>query len=392
MTPKIAHEHRREEEPHHSPETYGEHVLFKIELDSLVMLTQVRGNNQENNPLVGDIEDSLESVGSIHNPAVAKMTEEQLVKYIDFINTIWGSSHSLEEFETKKCGDRYYVIIAGHTRLRAMLQRQAKKRKTQPDINDSTIVSIYPGDDPVRLINLQLAENIHSKPSPEREAMAIISAYRYGEVNGLWTDINGFIKATRPQQKKAGDGTVNRSFINQAMDFGKLPLEIRDYVFAGELAFGVAVALGKMTDTIKMFVTYKLGKGAEPDEITEAYGLKLSLILYHMRNKQFTAKKSIEFLKSLEIDLDNDLSNTTESLTKFEVDSRRQYLENLRREMRQARRTSRLLSEEARRQIDLITDRLSGFRTEDHSTGNGSLSRIADEALAETVVLHGSKT
>jgi hypothetical protein len=217
---------------------YGGYELFKIDkndIDKLVFLPQVRKGE---NSRINEIANSIRDKGLINNPDVARLTYEGLKKHIDFINKLWGKNVDINSFVT--IDGFYYVVIAGHTRLKAI-----KSLPPSNDPKDEVVLKLHKVTTSEEILAIQLNENIHKEISLEERAMAIIGLYHLGIESGKWHDKTEFVKAN--------EKTVTQDILYDALAFADLPLEIQEYIFLKNIPYSVGVELGKMRPLIEAF-------------------------------------------------------------------------------------------------------------------------------------------
>lgn len=267
---------------------YGQHETIELPVASFVRLPQVRSGL---NPELPALKASIWSRGLLNQIDVARMTEDQLRSYIDFINRTWKTTVTLEDYGMmQQADDYYYVVVAGHTRTEAVFQLQEEDGTGR---EHSMIAKVHPISSPQELISLQLDENIHSKPAQEQRAIAIVETYMYGIENGLWKDKSDFLR-------KAG-ADFNRQILNEAMGFAQLPPEARDFVFSGRLSYNAGVALGMATDTILEYIAMRMGN---PDLATKEakehfetlYRYEIGILTAHISNHNLNGTAAKKYI------------------------------------------------------------------------------------------------
>lgn len=244
----------RVEIPEHLlPREYGKKEIQTLPLFSLIMLSQQRGAN---NPAYGEIKASINRGDIINIPDVALVKYPAFVNYIEFVNRIWGSSHNVSDYDADRDG-YYHLVIAGHTRTEAMIELETEKAKKRVELGFGDIevggptidAKIYRDLEPQDILALQMDENLHEKPSPERSAIAIVETYLYGLEIGQWQTRQEFITACKNK--------FSRTSLNQAIAFCKLDQRTREFVFAGTVPYGSAVEVGKCIDPYKAYLSRK---------------------------------------------------------------------------------------------------------------------------------------
>lgn len=253
---------------------YGKHTYKPVPARNLIMMPQVRGNL---NPDFYALKEDIRDKGLLEPPDVVEMTREGLANYIDFINSVWSSDVQVEDYDRLAIDGVYNLVAAGHTRSRAILEI-ADEEDDDPDI----VSKIHETDDPFEIISIQMRENLHSKPPQERTALAIVEAYLIGVRQGLWKDEEGFVAAK-------GD-KFSRDQVSDAVGFARLPETIRDFVFAGQLPYNAALALGRGSEMIAEHVQAQLGyamivSDEQEEQFTKAYNKKVALIVAMLTNR-----------------------------------------------------------------------------------------------------------
>ncbi len=213
----------------------GEYPTRHVPVENLIMLSQVRGGK---NPESDKLKDSIGANGMINPIDVARMSRDDLDTYIGFVNRVWGSSLSIDDYDARMMDGAYYLVVAGHSRTVAVLELASEK----PDVQYVINCKVHPISSPEDIINLQLEENIHSKPSVERQAMAIIEAYQWGLEIGRWTSKQEFIRQQR--------GAVKAKQLDDALGFASLPEGMRQFVFGRHIPYAAALELGRHVDTM----------------------------------------------------------------------------------------------------------------------------------------------
>lgn len=269
--------------------TFGEYPQKAVEVHNLVMLSQVRSGL---NPDLPDLKESIATKGLLNPIDVAVMREPELETYIDFVNTLWGTEMQLDDFRHQEVDGLYHVVIAGHTRTEAIKQLADED---ESDVVYRINVKLHDITDPQEIIALQLDENIHSKPSQERRAMAIVEAYMYGIQTGQWQTEKEFLRIAQ--------GRFSEQILKEALGFARLPRDARDFVFAGKMSYAAGVAIGLATPTILEYTTARLGYeeleiGDEERRILdESYRDTVSLLIAQIGNRSLNSTAAKKFIK-----------------------------------------------------------------------------------------------
>jgi hypothetical protein len=98
-------------------------------------------------------------------------------------------------------------------------------------------------------------------------------------------------------------GKFSKEIVNDALNFAKLPPEVRDYIFAGKLYYGAGVELGKHADTIRQYAEHRCGGSeAAAGLVDEAYRIELAIMINDLvsskQNSKGSLKRAIEIINS----------------------------------------------------------------------------------------------
>lgn len=250
---------------HLEPREYGKKEYAAVELRSLVMVSQQRGAN---NPAYGNIKDSIKSGDLINSPDVALLTHESLAAYLTFINKIWGASHNIASYKPDADG-YYHLVIAGHTRVEAMIELEDEKAKELAELGfdpaqlrqPTVWGKIYRDLEPEDILSLQMDENLHEKPSQERSAIAMVETFLYGLDIGKWRSKKEFVEANK--------GKFSQDALNKALVFCELDQTTRDFVFTGVVSYGPVVELAKTVGPHRKYILAKYFEGRTYDQLTD---------------------------------------------------------------------------------------------------------------------------
>lgn len=187
---------------------------------------------------------------NILNPlTVAYFDKEKCQEYIDAINKIWDTQHSIDELtpvETEDGEHAYYVLIAGERRLRAFkLLNTIGCIDCQEAHGQGPCYQRHFGNQDIETrvvknanvwttIKIQASENTHMSVPPQDEAhfySMLYESYR----NGTNYTIS----------QLARDVGRSPDTIRDALRFCGLPKRIQDFVKEGYISYGVAVELAR---------------------------------------------------------------------------------------------------------------------------------------------------
>lgn len=230
------------------------------------------------NPILPDLIDSIRNGDLLNHIDVARMTEDTLTSYINFVNRTWKADISIEDYPDKLQDDGfYYLVIAGHTRHEAVTQ--LNNENDGPDY--LLPAKIHLVSTPSEIIDRQTAENLHSTPKQEQQAIAVVEQYLFGLEDGSWSNKADYIK------KK--EGKVSRKMLNDALGFADLSSEIRDFVFSRHLSYSVAIELGRSSDVLADYVKVNMGDYIETEaqrkEFAEVFNKEMSIMIHNITGK-----------------------------------------------------------------------------------------------------------
>lgn len=250
---------------HLLPREYGEKEYLSVPLESLIRVSQQRGIY---NPAFKSIKESIDGDDVINPPDVAYLRRDSLEAYLRFINKVWGDEHDIDQFEPDEEG-YYHLVIAGHTRVEAMIEledeRLLKAVEEGYDISNFPIPKIhskiYRDLQPEDILALQMAENLHEKPSQERTAIAMVETFLYGVEAGKWSNRLEFLEANK--------GKFSRESLNKALLFADLSETIRGLVFAGVVAYGPIVELARTVPSHRAYILKKYFEGRDYSDLSD---------------------------------------------------------------------------------------------------------------------------
>jgi len=229
------------------PRQYGmEHIFVDLPLRSINALNQVRRgrNDQQTN-----LEESIEDVGLKSFPEVARLTADNLLAYakvVDFRQSLNESDDVILARYTKHDDGFYYVIIFGHSRIKAIasneLQRAADAHQAGFEIDpESASVRLLVRDNPTpdQILTDQITENFHSRPPTEAIASDLLGLYRYLVGQGTITTEAEFCDLI--------GGKLPKNVLEIVLDFGRLPANVQELAFIDvEMPFVTAAKLGSL--------------------------------------------------------------------------------------------------------------------------------------------------
>lgn len=232
---------------------HGEYETVRAYADEFITMDQIRG---EKNVVKSELKESIAKTGLL-NPIDAVLLDKELFsEYITFTNQAWGAEAKLVDFNRQRTAEGYYcLVIAGHSRHNAITELEDEGVLARRQI----LAKKHIVDSVSDIIEIQLAENIHSQPPKERQAIAVVEAYMYGLSTGQWQSPEDFI------QKNADNG-VTLTGLRKALHFARLPNDIRNFVLSGIVPYSAGVELGATVLTLRRYLAIKNGFSDESDD------------------------------------------------------------------------------------------------------------------------------
>lgn len=172
--------------------------------------------------------------GGLINPVNVGLVEPGLFKdYVEFTNRTWGADRSVDEFRALADG-KYAVLIAGHSRYESRVRAiEAGGESIWVETIEAQIHKVQSIED---ILDIQLHENIHSSPPPDRAARAYAESF-------LWAKARdpGLTKAEFVRRKNG----LTAGALSDALLYVELPPKVRALTDNGGLPFTVAIELGR---------------------------------------------------------------------------------------------------------------------------------------------------
>ena len=241
------HLERSYDESFYQPYEYGQ--LFSNEI---VSLSQVR---KEKNIVTAELRADIRSGHGLLNGLDVAIIDEQLLDdYLEFVRSTWGDAATRAEFSSQQRQDGTYpLLMAGHSRHQAIIDNETDKLCAQYPIpvKFHAVRSVWD------IIKIQLGENLHSQPPRERQAIALVEAFRFGQEKGMWQNVDEFIESDEIE--------TTPGFMRQAILFEQLPAEIRSYVLSGPIHFTVGVEMAKSVNVLEKMLRAKYGEELHTD-------------------------------------------------------------------------------------------------------------------------------
>lgn len=224
-------------------------VIVRLPPEVFTVLTQVRGHNFE---IAEDILPSILARGQITPGLAAALTLNEGIAYIDQVNIMFNSSHTIDEAPVVVLDGKEYVLplAFGHRRLLSVravnaLIAEGKGQYTE-NFDGLYKAELHFGLTANEAIELQFNENRHSVPSPHMEARKAWGYYRFLQRENPTLSVTEF--AARIGRKP--------EWVRNALRFCSLPANIQGFVDGDNelnqtLPYGVLVHLARLIDGLR---------------------------------------------------------------------------------------------------------------------------------------------
>lgn len=199
--------------------------LGKVQISELNILSQARKTFDN---IVELAEDITTKGGMLMTPIVARYDEQHMVRYLEVLNQVYGSSHELQGLISQN--GVWYVLLAGERRTRAY-RYLVDAGEAVPWYWADVRVNI----DPVAALEIQLAENTHRRVPPHEEADAVERLFRFEQTHQKAT-LRAFAKRVGWSEHK----------IRSALKFCSLPQKVQELVRDGYLSYGMSVTITRL--------------------------------------------------------------------------------------------------------------------------------------------------
>lgn len=185
------------------------------------------------NEIQGALTDSLEE-GQIHAISVVMASDELTEEYRQFTNKTWGANVQPEDLKPMSDADPFYpgmyaILCAGHSRTDG-IRELARRAGANPDtaLIEARIHEVKTIED---ILRIQIAENIHAQPSPDRGLRAVAEMYLFQKERNHGQPPE---KAAFRRRYKLSEQTLS-----DAINYVQLPLYIRNLTDDDGLPFGI---------------------------------------------------------------------------------------------------------------------------------------------------------
>lgn len=147
----------------------GEKEYFP--LDKIAILAQTRRGL---NPVHHELVESIDTIGLLYPPLVAKLSREEFANYLQFTHDSLGEDRSIADFGHLICNDMVTLMVDGGSRAAACLDIQKRNLRMPIVLGCIVLDNVTRADD---VIALQIAANIHQRPSADDEAHSLAASF-----------------------------------------------------------------------------------------------------------------------------------------------------------------------------------------------------------------------
>lgn len=209
---------------HFGPEQPSRPVSY----DLINIAPQMRDEFDEDD--LNELADSIKNV-SLLQPIIAYEMPPKLAEwYLGICNQTWGRQVTLEDWKPQENGN-YIILAAGERRYRAVGKLIDNESRQPSEVDMEAFVRRC--EEPMDLMRVQVAENIHSRPKPYQYAVILNGIYKLGQEIGLYETPEDFIK----------DAPAGRRTTKRALQFFELPPSVREAVAGEQIGYGHSISL-----------------------------------------------------------------------------------------------------------------------------------------------------
>lgn len=252
----------------YSPGVWGVHDLEFVRLGDIITPTQVR---KERNPQFFNIAQSLMPQLDGRNRNLQNLLDmvfigqELFERYIRFTNKIHGVDDQASNYPS--VNGEYQLLAAGYTRTSGMtydeimLSELAAQQGHTTNWQDSVVlVKAHKIKTPEDILDIQINENLHSKPSREEEAESMVGTYLWGKEIGKWNSAEAFVAALKDR--------FPPDLLLDVVAFSNLCPKAREHIVQKKLKYVSGVHLGNAIPAFKEYILFKHYNDTPYDELT----------------------------------------------------------------------------------------------------------------------------
>lgn len=203
-------------------------IETEISVDLINVLSQPRKTFND----VEYLAQSIDENGLMNRILVGKFSKNECENLVKSINDVWKSDHKIENLKSdkEKNEDKYYVLIAGERRFRAIKLLEMKK----------VDVKLYSNICVNKFHSIQASENIHESVPSHEEAYYYSALYKESKRENPNLSMARFCR----EMGRSGEK------IRSALRFCELPVFVIDLVEKGTLSYGVASQIGRLKQQV----------------------------------------------------------------------------------------------------------------------------------------------
>lgn len=251
---------------------------------SALLIPKFQVRDRMNKDELAGLERSFGAMGILQQPTIEMISDADLLNdRLKFINEIWGGDDKAENYARTFEG-MYPLVVAGHRRSIAS-QAYCEYVGSDRGVPCNVRYNLTPEE----FIAIQIEENRSTNPRPERRAAGIVGIYRYGMQHDLWGDEVSFLARTKE---------IGKDILSDALHLNRLPREVQQVVFDGQLYYGAGVALGRQMSEIETYVKHRAGNDVSEEEYRGLLIYQLNNIVGNLVDKRLSKKGSLSRAES----------------------------------------------------------------------------------------------
>lgn len=190
---------------------------------------------------IDELKESIKSSNLFHPLMVAKLNPQDASDYLDGLNGLWGTSHTIDE-QIPTSDGYYYVLIAGHRRMKAVGLLLDEISVLRPDVDTSQMrisANVLENITLTDALKIQISENTSQKLPPDQEAHSI---RLYKDRTGLNT------------RECANDLGCSQRKVRESVRFTEMPIDIQNCTKDGRLNYSQVVTLWHLQNAYRRVV------------------------------------------------------------------------------------------------------------------------------------------